>query len=122
MVATESRRKSVISQIFCRIPAVLILICQKKTERDKKEGSDAEMLQQNGGVVETGYSWLCRVSCCTHHEKCTPQNARSFVMEKSNAGIEKIKMMVILLRDQSPENAVIYNAQWTHSLHSHYEQ
>jgi len=43
-------------------------------------------------------------------------------MEKSNAGIEKIKMMVILLRDQSPENAVIYNAQWTHSLHSHYEQ
>ena len=74
---------------------------KEDTERDKKEGSDAERLEQNGGVVETGDSWcMSCVTCCTHHEKCTPQNARSFVMEKSNAGIEKMKMMVILLRDR----------------------
>jgi len=37
MVATESRRKSVISQIFCRIPAVPILIYQKKTQRELRK-------------------------------------------------------------------------------------
>jgi len=71
---------------------------KEDTERVKKKALIVEMQEQNGGVVETGDSWcMSCVTCCTHHEKCTLQNARSFVMEKSNAGIEKMKMMVILL-------------------------
>ena len=34
---------------------------KEDTEREKKEGSDAEWLEQNGGVVETGNSWVCHV-------------------------------------------------------------
>ena len=70
---------------------------KEDTERVEKEGSDAEMLEQNR---ETDNSWCMSCeTCCTHHEKCTPQNARSFVMEKSIAGIEKTKLIVTLLQD-----------------------